>query len=274
MNLSVESHSTQTGQPLNVVCALWAATSRAHARKTRRAKAYGHEHVNALQQMIQRNSTVPFQLWCVTNTATRGRLDDRINVVAMPQSAAALPSQYPKLWLFSREFADHIGVGRPFLYTDLDVVIVGDVARMTRPGDDYCFRANHETPEHAPRYRLVSRWRRRFVRRKVSAPLNSSFFWHVAGSLPNIWESFDLSHAKRIKGWSGTDQKWISYCLEEYKYFPPSSIEFESLWELDQQGAPPGPDCVAVTCSHKTKPWDPEVVRRNAWLREVHPRAS
>lgn len=86
-----------------------------------------------------------------------------------PESIRLLSSHYPKLWLISREFADHIGAGRPFLYTNLDVVIVGDVPRMMTPQDDNCFRANYEVAEQAPDYRLASRWRRRFVRRKVAA---------------------------------------------------------------------------------------------------------
>ena len=130
---------------LNILCTLWKKPQHRSQEKD-----YGPEHVNTLHKMLQKQITTAFKLWCVCDDDTG--ISSNIECIPFPSNVVRMPAEYPKLWPLSAEFADIVGHGRQFLFTDLDVVIVGDLSSMVSTSDTYRFRSNYPVPHEGPTY--------------------------------------------------------------------------------------------------------------------------
>jgi hypothetical protein len=128
---------------------------------------YGADDVNRLARSIRRHAAEPVDIVCFT--------DDPIGVEVMAPLlpiAPALSGWWWKVWLFSR--------GIPFLFMDLDCVVIGDVTGLHRP---------------APLTILKDPWQPGF---------NSSVM-STDGSLSRVWQDFTPSVMGQLHG----DQDWL-----------------------------------------------------------------
>lgn len=253
---------------LDVVCMLWRRPGRQDHEQKKRYLAW---QVLALRRMLRRTTGGDVRLTCVTNVD--GTADVADVVVRLPDEVAALPSQYPKLWLHSGEFAERIGSG-PLLYTDLDVVVTGDW-RVLLGGGTPRFRGNYASSDTVPAARvspiarLTGRTRPDPDRR--TPPFSTSLFAFEPGQLRGAWEDFSLRRARSIRGWTGTDQKWMNWHLGRSVEMWPPGPQFGLIFDLLERGAAPGPESLLVTCTHRLTPWDPAVRERLPWLEEAYP---
>lgn len=256
--------------PLRVVCMLW---RRPGVSEERAKKWYRTKQVGALRQMLVRRSAGPVHLTCVTNLPEVGA--DADTVLPLPEEVAALPSQYPKLWLHSRAFAQAAGP-EPIIFTDLDVVVLGDWGQLLEGGTPR-FRGNYLDPSDAPAARmsrsayLTGRVRPDPGRR--TPPVSTSLFTFRPGELSDLWDRFNLRRARSIRGWTGTDQKWVNWVLgPDVPQWAPGP-RFGLIADLLAVGAPPPPEMLLVTCTHRMVPWDPDIRARLPWLAEAYPLA-
>lgn len=257
---------SQTVPRLEVVCALW---RKPWVAADQAKKPYGNEHVRGLREML-RAQCPEVTLICVSNLP--GVEESADLVVPMPDRVAGLPSQYPKLWLQSAEFADAVGHGRRLLFTDLDVVVTGDWSALVEPGADPVFRANYPDLRGAEVPRAA---RRRLPRRaegpRASPPFSTSLFQYSTGSLQAVWDRFSPRRAERIGGWTGSDQRWMNWMLgPDVRVWAPDA-RFAQMGELLRTGDRPSPACMVVTCGHTDPPWSPAVRAATPWVTQYYP---
>lgn len=231
-------------------------------------KRYDGAPVRALRRMLDHRTDGTARLVCVTNFPTEAGAAHE--VIELPPDVARLPSQYPKLWLFSSDFAETFGVGRRMLFTDLDVVLVGDPRNLVAGEGSVRFRANYPDASVAPRARWKLLPSRSDIEGRRTPPFSTSLFMVPAGAHPEVWERFRLRRAKRIVGWTGTDQKWVNWVLGPRAPTWPSDGRFITIGRAIEDPSPPGPDAVIVTCTHRLTPWDPEIRDRLPWLAEAY----
>lgn len=165
------------------VCHKW----RGHGWKQHRVVRYHAAHVNTLASMLRRHGG--HRLLCITDDP--GGIDPLIEVVAMPENVAALPSYFPKLWAFSREFGQI--VGERFTGIDLDTVITGNPGPLTERDGDFII------------------WNQ-----AQGEPYNTSFFTLEPGARAEAWERFTLEgglEVERKVGRPTGDQCWLGYVL-------------------------------------------------------------
>lgn len=234
-------------------------------------KHYDGDAVRALRAMLDRQTGGSAILTCVTN------LPDEASaahvVLDLPRQVAVLPSQFPKLWLFSKEFSDIFGAGRRFLFTDLDVVLVGDPGRLLADAGPLRFRSNYRRPEDAPRAHWKPFPTRKDVAARRTPPFSTSLFVMTSGLKPEVWDRFRPARARRVVGWSGTDQKWVNWVLGDDAPRWPIDERFVNVSDALEGTEPPSSDAVVVTCSHRLTPWDPGIRVRLPWLADAYPLA-
>ena len=107
---------------------------------------YAPFYVNRLYGMVSRHLAAPFRFTCFTERAEGIRPE--VDVQPLPELGAEVPA-YPGQWgksrLWSERLADLEG---PFLFIDLDCVILGDLAPFFEHGaaDDVVLARNPNTP--------------------------------------------------------------------------------------------------------------------------------
>lgn len=234
-------------------------------------KRYGPEQVRALRTMLRRRTAAPIRLTCVTNLGDLEGAADR--TVVLPEAVARLPSQYPKLWLHSHEFASRVEP-RSYLYTDLDVVVLGDWRELLDEGTPR-FRGNYVDSSEAPAasssaVALLTGRARPDPERRMP-PFSTSLFAFRPAELADVWDGFTLRRARSIRGWTGTDQKWTNWVLgRDVQVWAPGP-RFPLMGELARTGMEPDASALLVTCTHRMTPWDPELRTRLPWLADAYP---
>jgi hypothetical protein len=158
------------------------------------------KQVNTLRAMVKRNYRHPHRFICVTDDAEG--IDDDIELipdwadftaVESPHGGIA-PSCYRRLRAFHPDIATYFG--DRFVVLDLDTVVIADLTPLwNRPGF-----VGWQDPIYPNQ-------------------LNGSMLLMSAGYEPSVWDKF-IKHpfAARAEaythGFRGSDQAWISYCLE------------------------------------------------------------
>lgn len=252
--------------PLEVVCALWRRPGEAPEDAKKR---YGVEHVWGLREML--GARCPgARLTCVTNVPGVHEVAD--DVVLLPDRVAALPSQYPKLWLQSDEFARAVGIGRRFLFSDLDVVVMGDWSALAQDADGPVFRANY--PDLRAPGVPGATWRVALAppsMPRASPPFSTSLYMFASGQMPHVWRRFSLWRARRIRGWTGSDQRWMNWVLGPRVATWRPDERFDDIGRLLRTGERPATGCLVVTCGHVDPPWSPTIRERLPWLVDAYP---
>lgn len=172
---------------------------------------YTANHVNALASRVRRFSDA--RLVCWTDNP------DGVECETWPLPGVPLKGWWWKVWLFSLE--------RPFLFLDLDVVPVGDLAPLIdMPG---------------PLTIIKDPWQ---------AGFNSSVF-KTDGSLSRLWWSFRPDRdTRRLHG----DQNWITEQFPQAAEWPP---EWCRSYKADLgKTKSPDRDARIVYFHGKPKPWE------------------
>lgn len=214
---------------------------------------FGARQVNVTYSMLDRRYRKPFEMVCFTDDSEG--IDGAIRVLPLPAEHGDLrsphgpgnPSCYRRLKLFSREMAEVIGPR--FVNIDLDMVITADVTET------------FDRPE--PFVIWASGGQR--------TPYNGGLYMMTAGAHPEVWETFDpkVSPQKAMgKGFFGSDQAWIMYCL-----YPRAATwtSVHGIYSYRTQIKPNGNRLPAnakiVSCHGRHDPWH-EDMQEILWVRE------
>ncbi|MBZ7921657.1 hypothetical protein LAC81_07665 [Ensifer adhaerens] len=182
--------------------------------------------VNRLTRSIRRHADRSVNILLFTDDPAGV---DGVNVFRLPADENLI-GWWWKVWLFS--------AGIPFLYLDLDCVVVGDITSLHRPDRSLTI--------------LKDPWQ---------AGFNSSVM-STDGSLTRIWQSFKVSNAmKEMHG----DQDWIT------EQVPDAALYQDGLCrsfkaEMQEFDRPPA-DCRLVYFHGKPKPLD-ALMRGASWIRD------
>lgn len=224
---------------LTVVTWLWKSTGW--------RKGYNAGHVNALQNMIKANLTIPHRFVCVTdmpkgiNCQTIVLWDDP----KVPGIPAHKPNCYKRLLAFSQEIEQVFG--KRFISFDLDVVIRGNIDDIIgREGD----------------FRIL---------KGAASPYNGSMWMMDTGARKEIWEEFDplmspeqARKAKMPSGkhYYGSDQAWISYRLKDEKTWSEKDGVYQ-YWNGLHKTAPKLPsNAKIIFFNGAINPWDNQIKRK------------
>lgn len=207
---------------------------------------YQPEYVNVLQSMLERNTTVPFKLICITD-ADESKFSNKVRVIKTPEAAKALcdlttpegnkfPTCYRRLWMFSEEAKT---LGERIVLFDLDVVIMSNIDSILSYKDDFVgFRSD---PQAA--------W---------GANYFVGCLWSLkAGARTDVWTEFIQNPVKcistaRNNGYRGSDQAWISYKLfGKEKMFSDS----DGIYTTSRFGSIPPNDAKLIQFNGDQKPW-------------------
>lgn len=162
-------------------------------------RVFTSHHVNTLYKMLADNYRLPFRFVCITDDTT-GLLEiiETLPLPDMPDIEAPqgklYPSCYRRLWLFSQEAAELLP-GK-VVCMDIDLVITGDVTEFFNRPEDCVMWADSDN--HTVKY--------------------SGGLWMITtGTRTHVWDTFDPVESPKITkdaGMLGSDQAWISYCLD------------------------------------------------------------
>lgn len=180
--------------PISIVTFKW-------SKEGYRSK-FTSEHVNKLFEMIDKNTTVPYKAFCVTDDP-KG-IDPSIQTVKLwpnpcpryAQTQSEKPNCFYRLKMFDPEMKKTFG--EKFLWIDLDAVITGNIDNiLTDPADFKMWRVDGEY-----------------------MPVNGSLCLHKIGTRPEIWKGFRPEkvhpvNGLRKSGMIGSDQAWISLNLKD-----------------------------------------------------------
>jgi hypothetical protein len=212
---------------------------------------YGPQTVNTLKRMVDRSYRDPHRFVCVTDDP-KG-LDPDVEVVPIWNDFDGLPHpsgpRYPSCYRRLRAFHPEIGAvfGDRFVSMDLDCVITGDMRSVwNRPEPFVGWNGTH-------------------ARNKF----NGSMFLMSAGARPHVWTEFDPRNSPRraeAAGYYGTDQAWISLCLDKSEA---SWSTKDGVYSYRLHVEPAGdvlPDNAKVIFwNGKKDPWDSEM-RELEWV--------
>lgn len=152
---------------------------------------YSADYVNKLYNMVQRNCSVPYEFFCLTDDSQG--LTSGVNTIPLPEN---LSGWWCKPYMFSR----NLPIKGTILYMDLDIVIAGSIDKLFT---------------YEP-----SRWCtiRDFTRtvRPDWKKYNSSVVRFKTGELHNVWEDFEKDRTniqRRLHG----DQDWLWEATQKNK---------------------------------------------------------
>lgn len=212
------------------------------------------EHVNVLRSMVARHYRKPHEFVCITDDPAGIDADVRIvplwsDYADIPNPTSSRnPSCYRRLKMFSEEAADLIGPRIASL--DLDCVIRDDLAPIL------------ERPEDFVMWGDTAR----------STPYNGSLILLTAGARRQVWDRFDPRSSPREglqRGYIGSDQAWIACALGPHEArFTPSDGVYSYINEVRRQGGRLPPDARIVFFHGKFDPWQPDIQRAHAWVRD------
>jgi hypothetical protein len=244
-----------TKEQNSIVCFLWNDGS---------TKTYLPKHVNRLADIVEAHMSIPYRFICVTDE-TEG-FSDKVELFKLPESVAwikdvrtpekpRLPSSYRRLWLFSKEAKC---LGDRILQTDIDVVILKDLAELfTIPDDFVGWRPRSEKRPHIRPVEGVHR-------------IGGGTWLLRTGTHTHIWENFSTKGIKeaRAAGWRGSDQAWLSYNLAATcKVFPDSMGIYHSQDGAKEWTKVPE-NARIVHFNGNICPWEPEAQSR-PWVCEL-----
>ena len=169
-------------------------------------KKYSIEYVERLRNMISRNITVPYKLYCLTDDPTP--IKD-IELIIQPSSG------YVRGWWHKvHMFDSKLPIKGRILYMDLDVVICGNIDKLTQIYNNDFMGIRDFNRKFHPGWNY----------------LNSSVMSWIHGTQRHIYELFkqNVSAAQRMHG----DQDWTWKCAKDrIKFWPEQWIQ-SYKWEI------------------------------------------
>ena len=215
---------------------------------------FGPETVNTLFAMLRRSYAKPFRAICVTDDPAG--IDGSIETIPLWSDYADLPSPhgsnrpscYRRLKVFSRDIGQLFG--SRFAVVDLDCVVTGDLAPILDRKEDFIMWGDTHPRTH----------------------YNGSLLLMSAGARPAVWEKFDPVASPirtKRKGFYGSDQGWISYCLGPHEArFTTRDGVYSYRIHLSQAKSLPE-NCRIVFFNGRLDPWAAEV-KDLPWIRDYY----
>lgn len=203
-------------------------------------RRYGPRYIERLHSMVRRHTTKPFRMVCLTNRPKK-----------VPECAQAIEIPYPGTkftplrgwWAKPRIFDPDLPLQGRVLYSDLDVLLVGDLDPIVDFPADFAI-----APDKAPTFQGKGE-------RKTVKGYNSSIIAFDAGARPELWRDWTPAVASKLWG----DQDWIKQRSPDERTFPGewfTRLQTTAKW---------GPDCKVVLCiKHKNH----EATRKYPWFAE------
>ena len=124
----------------NVICMKW-------------RDKFGHEYVNRLHRMVEKNLTIPHRFVCFTDNGDG--LNEGIEVRPLPEMSLdkSLPERgWRKLTVFQEKLAD---LERQALFLDLDIVIAGNIDAFFEAEGEFLIIKDWDFPKDVIGYSSV-----------------------------------------------------------------------------------------------------------------------
>lgn len=210
------------------------------------------EHVNTLRRMLLKHYGTAMRLICVTDDAIG--LDPQVEALPLFGDFEDLSSPHGNLWpsCYRRLRAFHPDAaqwfGSRFVSVDLDVVVLRDLTPLLERDEDFVGWQDPYRPQQ----------------------LCGSMYMLTAGSRAHVWQSFEPTRSPALAqrlGYLGSDQAWMSYCLQGAARWNRKSGVASFRVDLREGRQPPLPDDRIVMFHGACKPWQ-EQCRRLPWVRE------
>jgi len=166
---------------------------------------YTATHVNKLHRGLKKHLHIEHELICITD------MPDDVECRTLPlwDTYTHLGGCYNRLYIFSEDMKNLIGPR--FACMDLDCVILNDVTPIFSRTEPFLIHKN--------------------AGKKKRQKYNGSFIMMDSGAHSFVWDSFDETLVSKIQADEervGTDQAWISMCLEEAITIGPEDGVYEA----------------------------------------------
>lgn len=231
----------------SVVCYLWNGTNLGD-------RPYKPEHVNVLRKMVARNMQAEHRFICIADSAVG--FDKDVEVVITPPAATKVgqhrspegfrfPSCYRRLWTFSDEARI---LGDKVLLIDIDLVVMRPL--------DHLFASDVDFMGWRPYRDWGSQLR-----------FGGGIYMLRPGTRTRVWTDFQGAASiqkARARGYRGSDQAWISYCLANTEPYYDKSAGIYSIRDMKGTEHTPPADACLVQFNGPVKPWNSPL----PWVRE------
>lgn len=176
---------------------------------------YSSNYVNTLYRMVERNLSLPFNFYCLTEN-TKG-LDPNIKPIMLP---GGLHGWWYKPYIFS----NNLPIEGTILYLDLDVVISGNLDKLfSYEPNQWCVIRDFTRSQRPD-------WQK----------YNSSVIRFDKGQLEHVWKTFSQDPNRHIKRFFG-DQDFLYDVAKDAKLWPDEWI-LSWKWEIrSSKELSPGP---------------------------------
>lgn len=209
---------------------------------------YGREHVERLFSAVNRNLSMPHENVLITDHLTRYENVDR--VVPLWSDYRDLPGWrgkghgcWHRLKAFDRDTG--LGIGKRFVWLDLDCVITGELDSLFGRTEDFVVLRDVNPP----------------------TPYCGSMVMMDAGCRQRVWDLFHVNPKaamQRSRGLIGTDQAWMGRILKDEATWGPDDGVYNFRHDM-REG--PLPDNARIVFF--TGPRDPsqrELQKQHPWI--------
>lgn len=177
-------------------------------------KVYNHEYVNKMYNMIERNLTLPYKFYCLTEDPTG--LNENINVIPLP-TEYKLEGWWWKTYMFKEGLFEY----DTNFYIDLDMIVMSNI-------DHYM---TYE-PNLFLGLRDVS-----YVRIETVNTLGSGLMKWPNNKYSDIWENMTVRGSNVMATYKRSgDQAYIWDKHKEEIYFFPEEWYESYKWEYEVKG--------------------------------------
>jgi len=235
---------------IDVICWKWKPSAGYRSQ-------FSSKHVNILRHMVHRHLFVPHRFSCITDDSVG--IEPGIRIIPLWDDYANLknpnvrngPSCYRRLKIFSKEVRELIG--ERILSIDLDCMIVDDITPLVN--NDYDFICWGDTAK--------------------GTHYNGGLWLLKAGTRSQIWETFDAINSPKITRANrivGSDQAWISYCLQgkDPKWGTADGI-YSFRNDFVKNNILDLPDNARIILFHGAyDPWDIDIQQKWEWVKEYY----
>lgn len=157
---------------------------------------YKAKYVNILFSMVNKNVTLPFNFFCITDDPTGIRKE--VNIIPL-KLIEDLTGWWYKLSVFKKGCYGIKGIN---LFLDLDIVIVNNIDSFFTYSGSFC---------------ILEDWNSK----PTSRLWNSSIFRFFSDYRTDIWEDFIIESKEKIKKYYG-DQNWLTEKIQDPILWPSS----------------------------------------------------
>ncbi len=240
---------------LTIVCHKW---KRAGYRSHFKA-----EHVNTLYKMIQKHTTLDFQMVCFTDEPKGIICDTRPGLkeftrIPSPMANKKNPSCFRRLPIYKKSMGEYLGATR-IVQIDIDVVITGNIDNILDRKEDFIIWGDTAR----------------------STPYNGSLVNMIPGARERVYTEFDpQTSIRKIQksGFIGSDQAWVGVVLgpNEAKYTEKDGVySFRNYFQMNRPERTKLPHDAKIVVFHgNIDPWNTKIYQKYPWVEEHYANVS